>query len=138
MNHRIRETGGRVWFTPDLRVTYRPRATAAALGRQYFYYGRWRRVVARRHRGTINSRYLAPPAMVVGTAAAVVTGIFWLPALAVPAAYGVAIAIGGLAISRGESAVVRARTPLALGVMHWAWGIGFLTSPRSLGRPERT
>ena len=114
-------------------LDYRPRASMGALGRQYFYYGRWRRVVARRHRGTINARYLAPPAMVVGTAAAAVAGVLWPPALAVPAAYGLGIAVGGLVISRGEAGAVRIRTPLALGIMHWAWGIGFLTSPPSLG-----
>src|SRR6185437_5051625 len=62
MNHRIRQSGGMIWFEPELRVTYRPRATAVRLGAQYFQYGRWRRVIARQHAGTINLRYLAPPA----------------------------------------------------------------------------
>ena len=92
MNHRIRQTGGRVWFTPDLKVTYRPRSAFAALGKQFFYYGRWRRVVARHHVGTINVRYLAPPVMVAGTTLAVAAGFLWWPAWLVPAAYGVAIA----------------------------------------------
>ena len=134
MNHRIRETGGRVWFTPDLRVTYRPRGTLRALGKQYFHYGRWRRVVARHHEGTINLRYLAPPVMVVGTTAALVTGFFWMPAWLVPVAYGVGITAGGLAITPGESVRTRALAPVVLGAMHWSWGIGFLTSPRSLAR----
>ena len=43
LNHRIRATGGLVWFTPDLTVSYRPRGSVAALARQYFHYGRWRR-----------------------------------------------------------------------------------------------
>ena len=134
MNHRIRETGGRVWFTPELKVTYRPRSSLKALGRQYFHYGRWRRVVARHHEGTINVRYLAPPAMVVGTTAATLAGFFWPPAWVVPAAYGLGIVAGGLAITRGESWRTRAIAPLVLGTMHWAWGIGFLTSPPKLAR----
>ena len=89
MNHRIRESGGTVWFTPELRVTYRPRASVKALAKQYFHYGRWRRVVARHHEGTINPRYLAPPTMVVVTTAATVAGFLWAPAWAVPAAYAV-------------------------------------------------
>jgi succinoglycan biosynthesis protein ExoA len=133
MNHRIRATGGLVWFTPELRVTYRPRSTVAALARQYFHYGRWRRVVARHHSGTINVRYLAPPTMVAGTSAAAALGAVWRPAWAVPAAYGLGITAGGLVISRGEPLTVRLLTPLALGIMHWAWGIGFLTSPPHLG-----
>lgn len=134
MNHRIRQTGGRVWFTPDLKVTYRPRSSFAALGKQYFYYGRWRRVVARHHVGTINVRYLAPPVMVAGTTLAVAAGFLWWPTWLVPAAYGVAITAGGLAISGGESLRTRLLTPLALGVMHWSWGIGFITSPPGLAR----
>lgn len=134
MNHRIRETGGTVWFTPDLKVTYRPRASVKALAKQYFHYGRWRRVVARHHEGTINHRYLAPPTMVVVATAATVAGFFWRPAWAVPAAYAAGVLAGGAAITRGESAATRAVTPVVLATMHWSWGVGFLTSPRRLTR----
>ncbi len=75
MNHRIRLSGGLVWFQPKLRVTYRPRASVAALGTQYFHYGRWRRVVARQHAGTINLRYLAPPTAVLALAAGTLAGL---------------------------------------------------------------
>ncbi len=132
MNHRIRARGGLVWFTPELTVTYRPRGTLTALARQYFNYGRWRRVVAARHEGTINLRYLAPPAMVVTASAATLLGAVWRPALAVPAAYVTGIVAGGLVSSRGEAPAVRARLPLVLATMHWCWGLGFLTSPKAL------
>jgi glycosyltransferase involved in cell wall biosynthesis len=66
MNHRIRSSGGRVWFTPELRVTYRPRGSVRALARQYRDYGRWRREVSRTHPGTLTARYLAPPAALIG------------------------------------------------------------------------
>lgn len=134
MNHRIRESGGLVYFTPDLRVTYRPRATTKTLAKQYFLYGRWRRVVARSHQGTINARYLAAPMMVTGVGGATALGLFWTPALVVPAAYLVGTAAAGLAISRGEDWQVRLRSPGILATMHWSWGVGFLTSPRSLPR----
>lgn len=135
LNHRIRSSGGLVWFMPDLTVTYRPRGTLEALARQYFNYGRWRRVVAARHEGTINLRYLAPPAMVVGTSAATLLGLASRRtrfALLVPAAYGLAVTAGGFAISRDESLPTRVRTPLALATMHWCWGLGFITSPKRL------
>ncbi|GAA2867858.1 hypothetical protein GCM10020220_066550 [Nonomuraea rubra] len=51
MNHRIRQTGGLVWFQPRMRVSYRPRPNVKALAKQYFHYGRWRRVVAAHPRG---------------------------------------------------------------------------------------
>ncbi|WP_106298304.1 glycosyltransferase family 2 protein [Knoellia remsis] len=134
LNLRIRQTGGIVWFTPDMEVTYRPRSTVRRLARQYLEYGRWRRVVAREHPETMNARYLAPPAMVAGTTAATLLGLAWAPALAVPAAYLLAVTAGGAAISRGEPLATRALTPVALATMHWSWGVGFLTSPKSLGR----
>ena len=61
LNYRLRKNGGKIYFDPRMTVTYRPRRSLMALARQYFEYGRWRRVVTRTHRGTINYRYLAPP-----------------------------------------------------------------------------
>src|SRR5262249_16848756 len=40
LNYRIRARGGQIWVTPELRVTYRPRASVRALVAQYFHYGR--------------------------------------------------------------------------------------------------
>ncbi|QBF47855.1 glycosyltransferase family 2 protein [Janibacter limosus] len=132
MNHRIRTTGGRVWFTPDLVVTYRPRSSLSTLADQYFNYGRWRRVVARLHPGTANSRYLAPPTMVVGTVAATLVGLAWRPAWLVPVGYAAGVTLGGWAISKGEDPAVRVRVPVAIATMHWSWGLGFITSPSHL------
>ena len=138
MNHRIRTSGGLVWFTPALRVTYRPRGSVRRLARQYRDYGRWRRVVARQHPGTAGARYLAAPAMVVGTLAATALGTRWRPALLVPLGYAVGVGLGGWSAGRGEPPAVRARVPLAMATMHWSWGIGFLTSPRALAAAPRS
>ncbi|QKE85543.1 glycosyltransferase family 2 protein [Arthrobacter sp. NEB 688] len=133
LNHRIRESGGTVWFTPDLVVTYRPRSGFRGLARQYRDYGRWRRVVAGLHGGTLTARYLAAPTMVVGTTAATLVGLAWWPALAVPAGYALAVGAGGVAITAGEPARTRLLAGPVLATMHWAWGWGFLTSrPRRL------
>ncbi|MBO3143370.1 glycosyltransferase family 2 protein [Dermatophilus congolensis] len=132
LNHRIRQAGGTVWFTPALSVTYRPRGSFSALATQYRNYGRWRRVVAATHEGTINLRYLAPPAMVLGTVAATVLGTVWHPAWIVPAGYLAGITAGALSTSRGEPLKVRATLPAVLATMHWSWGIGFITSPKEL------
>ena len=57
-----------------------------ALAVQYFNYGRWRRVVSREHAGTVNLRYLAPPAAVLAMAAGLAAGVAGLAvALAGPA-----------------------------------------------------
>ena len=135
MNHRIRETGGLVWFQPRMRVSYRPRPTVRALAKQYFHYGRWRRVVARTHEGTINLRYLAPPIAVLAMLLGLVVSPFFWPGLLVPGAYILAILAGSVLTGRGLSPGALARLPLVYATMHISWGWGFLTSPPSLGRP---
>jgi glycosyl transferase family 2 len=156
MNHRIRQRGGLIWFQPALQVTYRPRASARELGRQYFRYGRWRRVVARQHPGTINLRYLAPPAAVAVMTAGTLAGVAGLAllaggaggiwpvlltaGLAAPLLYLAAIAAVAARAARNVGPRVAARLPLVLATMHVCWGIGFLTSPARLipaGRPGR-
>ncbi|MFE9253379.1 glycosyltransferase family 2 protein [Streptomyces sp. NPDC007088] len=135
LNFRIREAGGLIWFSPELRVSYRPRPTVKALAKQYKDYGRWRHVVARYHEGSINPRYLAPPTAVCAIAAGVVAGAVLTPwAFLVPAAYLAAILAGSVPAGKGLSLKARAQIPVALVTMHMSWGWGFLTSPRSLAR----
>ena len=149
LNYRIRAGGGLVWFTPELRVTYRPRASLRALGAQYFHYGRWRRVVMREHPETASFRYLAPPAAAALVGAGLLAGLAGLAGIAAGAPTAIAALTAGLAIpliylagitavsamlSRGLKPRVRAQLPLVLAVMHMCWGTGFLTSPRTLHR----
>lgn len=135
LNYRIRQDGGLVWFTPQLKVTYRPRPSVRALAKQYKDYGRWRRVVTRYHRGSVNMRYLAPPAALAAVVLGLVLGAAVHPAfLAVPGAYLLGI-LGGAAVEgRGLSFKARTLLPVAFATMHLSWGFGFLTSPRSLAR----
>ncbi|GHH79844.1 hypothetical protein GCM10018793_33450 [Streptomyces sulfonofaciens] len=135
LNFRIREAGGLVWFSPELRVSYRPRPSVRALARQYKDYGRWRHVVARYHEGSINLRYLAPPTALCAIAAGLVVGAALTPwALLVPGAYLAAILAGSVPAGRGLPLRSRKWIPVALATMHMCWGWGFLTSPRSLAR----
>jgi cellulose synthase/poly-beta-1,6-N-acetylglucosamine synthase-like glycosyltransferase len=134
LNVRIRETGGTVWFSPELRVRYRPRGSLRAVARQYFEYGRWRRVVARRHPGSLRSRQIAAPATVaactVGTVIALAGRPWgWLPALG----YGCGVVLATAVVGRALPLEVTARLPAVFATMHGAWGVGFLTSPRQLG-----
>lgn len=160
MNHRIRASGGLIWFQPELRVRYRPRGSVRELASQYFLYGRWRRVIARQH-ATINLRYLAPVAMVLGVLAGLLAGLAgifglaagvpgWWPillstCLAIPLVYlifllTVTVRAGTDGRISGKSLI---RLPIVLATMHVCWGLGFLTSRRGLVkgqadlRPER-
>ncbi|MDP9397739.1 MAG: glycosyltransferase family 2 protein [Actinomycetota bacterium] len=138
LNHRIRATGGLVYFTPRLRVSYRPRASLRALARQYFDYGRWRRAVMRRHTETVSLRYLAPPAALVGVTGGTVAGLLGQrKAYVLPAGYAALVAVGAAVTGRDLPPPARARLPLVYATMHLAWGLGFLTSPPRLGPVRR-
>lgn len=131
LNFRLRENGGKIYFDPRLHVTYRPRPNLRGLAKQYFEYGRWRRVIARKYAGTINYRYLAPPVALVGTVLSLIAGVTIAPALFLPATtYLTFIAITPLFISKDIN-----HYPILLFIlptMHFAWGLGFITSPRKL------
>ena len=131
LNFRLRAAGGTINFDPRLVVTYRPRSTVKALAKQYFEYGRWRRVVSRRHEGTINYRYLAPPFTVIGVVSSLILGALVSPILFLPAlTYALFILIASARIGKSLGEFVS--LPLILLTMHMTWGIGFLTSPKSL------
>jgi len=130
LNFRLRENGGVVYFDPRLHVTYRPRSTVKALAKQYFEYGRWRRVVSRKHSGTINYRYLAPPFALVGFTLSLLAG-FIAPILFIPAAiylFFVLLASVKIASNIREYFLLLAVIP----TMHFAWGAGFISSPKTL------
>lgn len=135
LNFRIREAGGLIWFSPELRVSYRPRPSVKALAKQYKDYGRWRHVVARYHSGSINLRYLAPPTAVCAIAAGIVVGAALTPlGFLIPGGYLAVIALGSLPAGKGLPLKARLRIPVALATMHMCWGFGFLTSPKSLAK----
>jgi glycosyltransferase involved in cell wall biosynthesis len=130
LNFRLRENGGVVYFDPRLHVTYRPRSTVKALAKQYFEYGRWRRVVSRKHSGTINYRYLAPPFALVGFTVSLLAG-FIAPILFTPAAiYTLFVLLASIKIASNirEYFLLLAVIP----TMHFAWGAGFISSPKTL------
>ena len=131
LNYRLRQAGGKIFFDPRLHVTYRPRSSVKALAKQYFEYGRWRRVVSRRHQGTINYRYLAPPFALIGTALSIVLALMINQIFIIPAAiYGIFLILASLITGKGL--IEKFLLPIVLFTMQMSWGLGFLTSPKTL------
>jgi hypothetical protein len=144
LNLRIRRADGLIWFHPALGVAYRPREGLRDLALQYWHYGRWRRVLAREHAGTVNARYLAPPATALAVTAGTLAGlagvIIGSPVLlaagfAVPALYTAGILAVTMPAARELPRRALAWLPAALITMHLSWGAGFLASPRGLAGP---
>lgn len=128
LNERLRRAGGLVWLDPALAVEYLPRRSLGALARQFRAYGRGRVATARRHAGSIRSRQLAAPALVlILLAALAVVPIDPRPLLITVVAY-LSLLVLGVGLSSGGG---RRRLPLvvaALVTMHLAWGYGFLVA----------
>jgi glycosyltransferase involved in cell wall biosynthesis len=138
LNHRIRATGGLIWFTPKLRVSYRPRGSLRRLARQYHEYGRWRREVARRHPETVSLRYLAPPLALVAVTGGTILGVAGLATgtrglllgFMLPAGYAAADLIASARAARGLPGRSSRWLPVVFATMHGAWGAGFIRGTR--------
>ncbi len=131
LNHRLRLNGGVIWFDPRLVVTYRPRDTFGKLAKQYFEYGRWRRAVSRKHQGTVNFRYLAPPIALVINLLSLILGLFINTIFFIPViTYLSIIILSSLFV--GQGIYEKITLPSVLVTMHLSWGFGFITSPKNL------
>ncbi len=131
LNIRLRAAGGTVWFDPELRVDYTPRASLQALAHQFFMYGAWKRTVVRKHPGATKLRQVAPPLALLAVVASFLVSP-WLPiALVVPGAYLLAVVAASLVASRRPTHIMRLL--VIFPTMHGAWAWGFLR-----GEPRRS
>ncbi|WP_404772136.1 glycosyltransferase family 2 protein [Agromyces mediolanus] len=146
LNRRLRATGGTVWFTPELSVTYRPRSSLERLGRQMFSTGLWRGELARRFPSANGLRYFVPPVMVLGVILGLLAGLGglvqaltghtpWLAlGLVVPAVYLIFVVVATLVYGRGQGAAAWLWFLVVLPCIHVAWGVGFVLGYLSLTR----
>lgn len=137
MNTRIRDTGGKIYLDPRVRVSYRPRGTLRGLWRQHVEYGWWRVETLRRHPDSARPNHVLPLLLVAGL-------LLPIPLLrarlirwgwqALVATYGSFVAAGTLVqIRRGA----RAELPgvaLAIMAMQVGYGLGSLMNVATGGR----
>lgn len=139
LNLRIRRAGYRVWFDPELSVTYWPRESWTRLVRQFRATGAWRGELVRRYGRRNSLRFFAPPILVAVAAAAVVVGALQLTgvltgvgALIASVVYLplVAYALLVVAVAAGSGGGRGWRDKLwttgVLPSMHLSWGAGFI------------
>jgi len=124
LNIRLRQADGTVWFDPELRVSYRPRATTGELASQYYQYGSWKAEVARLHPDSLKMRQVIPAAAPLVLAASLVLIRVRRSAIVVPLAYLTAVATSAATTPGGLAQ--RLRVAVVLPVMQLAWGVGFI------------
>ena len=138
LNRRLRENGGTVWFTPRLKVTYRPRPSLSRLARQMLSTGLWRGELARRFPAANGIRYFVPPVMVLGVTVGLLLGVaglvqavlgvapWLLVGLLVPAVYAVFVLLATIAVARPDGLRGALWFLVVLPCIHFCWGIGFV------------
>ena len=146
-NFRLLRAGGRIWQSPRIKSTYTPRASIAALFRQYMQYGFWKVAVIRKHRALASWRHVVP-VLFVGS----ILVSLALIVLAAALGFSTFAVVIGAALATGLSvyflACVAAALPFArslhwrallilpgvMAVYHIAYGLGFLAGMLKLAR----
>jgi succinoglycan biosynthesis protein ExoA len=132
-NARIRKSGGKIWLDPSIRSVYFARPTLATLAKQYTRYGFWKWCMLRRYPETLRWRQGLPPVFVLsllgGIALAGFLPIFRVLLGAEILIYLITLSAAGLhAALRQKKVHLLIGLPLAIAIMHLAWGAGFLWS----------
>ena len=123
---RIKRSGGKVWFSPELKVTYWPRGRFDRLVKQFYSTGVWRGDLTRRDIGGASKRYFMPPLLVLGILLGLVLLAFGQLIGVLPAAaYLLGITLVAV-LAAGLSLKARAALIIALATMHLSWGWGFI------------
>jgi succinoglycan biosynthesis protein ExoA len=120
LNERLRHSGGRVVFAPDVWSVYRPRESQVAIASQYWDYGRFKALLLRERPESLRPRQLAPVGLLATLLAAALPGPARRPARLAVSFY--ALTVGSVA-ARSRAGW---RTAAVLVTMHLAWGAGLV------------
>jgi glycosyltransferase involved in cell wall biosynthesis len=139
LNLRIRAAGHKVWFDPQLKVTYWPRENWRKLGRQFVATGVWRGELVRRYKGRNPWRFFVPPMLLISIIFSVVlfalqlspivnggwtiiASIFYLG----PISYVLLVLWLAFIGDRSDNWRDRWFFIVVLPTMHISWGAGFI------------
>ena len=133
LNVRIRKSGGKIYFDPRIKIDYFARDTFKSLSKQYWRYGFWKYKMLMKYPETIRWRQAIPPLFILSLIFLALASIF------LPLALKVLIVEIGLYLSviflgslkskqRTRKGLSILGVPIAISVMHFSWGLGFLIS----------
>jgi succinoglycan biosynthesis protein ExoA len=146
-NFRLRRFGGRIWQSPRIKSSYTPRASIAALFRQYLQYGFWKVAVVRKHRALASWRHAAPALFI----SSILTSLALIPLASAVGMSAVALEMGAalaaglsvyllaciastLSFARSLDLPALVILPGVIAVYHSAYGLGFLLGIFKLSR----
>lgn len=132
-NTRIRQAGGKIWLDPAIRSVYYARRSFGELARQYWRYGFWKARMLRRYPGAIRWRQALPPVFVLSLLALLALAPWFSAARWIfvieSITYALILIVVSLRLARRQRDWALAPgVPLAIAIMHIAWGSAFLWS----------
>jgi glycosyltransferase involved in cell wall biosynthesis len=132
-NVRIRQNGGTIWLDPAIRCKYFARPTLSTLWKQYWRYGFWKARMVTRYPETIRWRQALPPLFVLSLLILLGLSIgvwwaFWLLTIQTGSYLLITEIIATITAMRKRDAGLLFSMPLAIVIMHFAWGLAFLWS----------
>jgi hypothetical protein len=122
---RIKTAGGLVWFSPELKVTYWPRARYDHLVKQFWSTGVWRGEITRRNFAAASKRYFAPPLLLAVVMLCVALIVLGHPLAIAPIAGYLSVVLLLAAIASDLPLGARLWVLIVLPTIHLAWGAGF-------------
>lgn len=128
-NLRLRQSGGKIYYTPDIRVRYYSRSTLRKLARQFFQYGFWKWRVTRDNPQAFTWRHLAPSSLALMVVLGALSSLAWpwaRPAYALSwLLYAASVLGASISVSARRGWRYLPILPLAFATIHLSWGLGF-------------
>jgi succinoglycan biosynthesis protein ExoA len=130
LSYRLLDRGGRIVLDPAIRSRYYNRPTIRSLARQYYEYGFWKVRVMQKHPRQVRPRHLIPALFVSSLLSLGLLSLFMGEARLLLAlevlAYVLVNAAASVVAVRASRPELLPRVMLVYGVLHVAYGVGFL------------
>ena len=142
LNYRLRQAGGKIFFTPAIKSVYYGRPTLRGLWKQYYQYGLWKVRMLQKHPRSLRLRQLAAPIFVASLFLSLLLSPLWLGRRLlkiIGLGYGAMNALFTLKVTVGSQANWRygPLIPVIFVILHVSWGLGFLAGLGKWGVASR-
>jgi cellulose synthase/poly-beta-1,6-N-acetylglucosamine synthase-like glycosyltransferase len=128
-SYRLRQSGGKILLTPEVRSYYYPRSSLKGLWKQNFANGFWNVKTMRKTPGSLSVRHFIPLVFVVALGSSLLLSPFFMPArlllLLILSSY-FALALGYTIVLGRRKGLCAALLPLVFPTLHVSYGLGSL------------
>jgi glycosyltransferase involved in cell wall biosynthesis len=128
---RLRNKGGKIFISPSVKSFYYVRSNPKKLFFQYFSYGYWRWIVSKMYKMPIAFRQFVPTLFIIILVLFLIAGITTKNSFIIfllPVIYVSVLLFNGIKIGLKKGFSIGLNFIFAVLILHFSYGIGFLTS----------